>query len=497
MTNLAQVLADTAGRVPGHVAISFEGRAITYVELETWARRVATELVSAGVVPGDRVALWLGNHPAFAAAMYGAWRCGAVVVPVHAMLTPVEARHILRDSEAKVVLSGPAQLAAAEALGAELPTLERVFGTGGPIDGSAAPSSDALPIVDVGEDDLALIPYTSGTSGLPKGAMLTHGNLRANLEQMSRTPIAIGPDDAVLCVLPLFHIFGLNVVLNLSVNAGAKVVLLERFDPQASLDAIRAEGVTVVAGAPGVYVAWLGVADAPSDALANVRVAVSGAAPLSKETLSEFRQRFGVTIWEGYGLTETAPALTFTGIGGVAKPGSIGRPLDDVEIRLVDESGDDVEEGDPGEIVVRGPNVFRGYWNHPEYTDQAFIDGWFRTGDVGVADDDGDLYLVDRRRDLILVSGFNVYPREVEDVIRRHPNVGDCAVVGDHDNVTGERVRAVVVPDPPGESVTPDQIIEFCARSLAHYKLPSQVDIVTEIPRNAAGKVLRRVLRES
>lgn len=497
MTNLASALASTAGRVPGHVAITFEGSVITYVELEASARRVAAELVSIGVRAGDRVALWLGNHPAFAAAMYGAWRCGAVVVPVHAMLTPPEARHILRDSGAKVVFSGPAQLAAAEALAAELPTLERVFGTGGPLDGNAAPSSDVPPIVEVSDDDLALIPYTSGTSGLPKGAMLTHGNLRANLEQMSRTPIGVGPDDAVLCVLPLFHIFGLNVVLNLSVQAGATVVLLERFDPQGSLDAIRAQGVTVVAGAPPVYVAWLGLSDAPSDAFANVRVAVSGAAPLAKEVLAEFRERFGVTIWEGYGLTETAPALTFTGIGGVAKPGSIGRPLDDVEVRLVDEQGDDVEAGDPGEIVVRGRNVFGGYWNHPEYTQQAFVNGWFRTGDVGVADDDGDLYIVDRRRDLILVSGFNVYPREVEDVIRRHPNVGECAVVGDHDESTGERVRAVVVPDPPGASLTSEEIIEFCARSLAHYKLPTQVDIAAEIPRNAAGKVMRRLLRDS
>ncbi len=496
MTNLANVLSSTAGRVPGHVAIVFEGALITYAELEVWARRVAHELVSIGVQPGDRVALWLGNHPAFAAAMYGAWRCGAVVVPVHAMLTPPEAKHILRDSQAMVVISGPAQLAVAEELAAELPSLEHVLGVGGPVDGSATDAPDAPPIADVADDDLALIPYTSGTSGLPKGAMLSHGNLRANLDQMSRTPIAIGPDDAVLCVLPLFHIFGLNVVLNLSVQVGAKVVLLERFDPKTSLDAIRAEGVTVVAGAPPVYVAWLAVDDAPADAFATVREAVSGAAPLSREVLASFRERFGVTIWEGYGLTETSPSLTFTGIGGVAKPGSIGRPMDGVEIRLVDESGEDVEEGDPGEIVVRGPNVFRGYWNHPEYTEQAFFDGWFRTGDVGVADDEGDLYIVDRRRDLILVSGFNVYPREVEDVIRRHPNVGDCAVVGDHDDHTGERVRAVVVPDPPGETVTPEQIIEFCERSLAHYKLPSQVDIVAEIPRNAAGKVLRRVLRE-
>jgi long-chain acyl-CoA synthetase len=269
---------------------------------------------------------------------------------------------------------------------------------------------------------------------------------------------------------------------------------MERFDPEGSLQAIRDEGVTIIAGAPPVYVAWLST-DAPKDAFANVRVAVSGAAPLSPDVLSAFRERFGVTIWEGYGLTETAPALTFTGIGGVAKPGSIGRALEDVEIRLIDEDGEEVEPGDPGEIAVRGPNVFRGYWNHPEYTEQAFTDGWFRTGDVGVADDDGDLYIVDRRRDLILVSGFNVYPREVEDVLRRHPNVGDCAVVGDTDERTGESVRAIVVPYPPGHSVGAEELMEFCRRSLAPYKVPTTIEIVAEVPRNATGKVLRRMLR--
>jgi long-chain acyl-CoA synthetase len=508
MTNLANILEATAERAPDTPAIVFataeakppKGSTTTYAGLALQARRAAANLADLGIEKGDRVALWLPNHPSFASAMYAVLRLGAVVVPLHAALTKPEAQHILTDAGAKAVFLGQDQ---AEAGGKELVDELGIPGVFlpkdalGGADADSAPEPDDLPpIAAVGGDDLALIAYTSGTSGLPKGAMLTHANLRANLEQMKSSPIAIGPEDAVLCVLPLFHIFGLNVVLNLSVMVGAKIVLMERFDPAASIAAISKEAVTVVAGAPPVYIAWLGLADVSPDAFANVRVAVSGAAPLGKEVLKAFRERFDVTIWEGYGLTETAPALTFTGIGGVAKPGSIGRPLDDVEIRLVDEEGDEVEEGDPGEIVVRGPNVFRGYWNDPEYTERSFVDGWFRTGDVGVADDDGDLYIVDRRRDLILVSGFNVYPREVEDVIRKHPKVSECAVVGDTDPTTGEHVRAVVVPE-PGQTVTAEEIVAFCEHSLAHYKLPRVVDIVGEIPRNAAGKVLRRELRHN
>ena len=487
--NIAHILDATAQRTPDAPAIVFEGSTTTYAELARQAGSAAGDLARNGIGRGDRVAVWLPNHPTFVSAMYAVLRLGAIVVPVHAALTKPEARHVLSDAGAKALFLGEAQAAGGgneliQELGLHMGLL--------PMDG---PSDDVPGIADVDSSDLAVIAYTSGTSGLPKGAMLTHGNLDANLDQMSRTPIAVGPDDAVLCVLPLFHIFGLNVVLNLTVKVGAKIVLQERFDPEDSLDAIRNEAVTVVASAPPVYVAWLRLPSAPSDAFANVRVAISGAAPLPPEVLTGFRDRFGVTIWEGYGLTETAPALTFTGIGGVAKPGSIGRALDAVELRLIDEDGEEVEPGDPGEIVVRGPNVFAGYWNHPEYTEQAFIDGWFRTGDVGVADDDGDLFLVDRRRDLIIVSGFNVYPREVEDVLRRHPNVGDCAVVGEHDERTGESVRAIVVADPPGETVDPDDLIEFCKKSLAPYKVPATVDVVDQIPRNAAGKVLRRALR--
>ena len=355
-------------------------------------------------------------------------------------------------------------------------------------------SAEAVDI-EVDPESVSTIMYTSGTTGVPKGVILSHGNLRANLEQMQETPIALRREDISLCVLPLFHIYGLNVVLNLSIYVGAKLVLLERFHAKDALDAIRAESVTLVAAAPPAYVEWLALEDAPADAFATVRAAVSGAAPLSGEVLTGFKRRFDTTIWEGYGLTETSPALTTTAMGGTAKPGSIGRPLPRVEIRLLDEDGEEAEEGDPGEVVVRGPNVFSGYWNQPEATARRLVDGWFKTADVAITDDDGDLYLVDRRTDLIIVSGFNVFPREVEDVVRRHPKVADVAVVGMPDARSGEAVRAVVVAV-AGESLTMEDVVEFAGTSLAPYKVPSRVDVVSEIPRNAAGKVLRRALKE-
>lgn len=497
--NLAGSLERTAERLRDSVAITFEGRSVTFGELEHAAHRVAAGLHRSGVGRGDRVAVWLPNHPAFAEAMYGAWWRGATVVPVHAALTSPEAKHILSNAGAKVLVCGEAQIAAAPDV---MKIVDHVVVVGSAPEGATTYESftgsadEAAPVVEVSDDDLALIAYTAGTSGLPKGAMLTHANLRANLEQMQQAPVAIRSGEVVLCILPLFHIFGLNVVLNMSVHVGARIVLFERFDPKSSVEAIRTEGVTVIAGAPAAYVAWL-AGDAPTDAFASVRAAVSGAAPLPKEILSAFEERFGVTIWEGYGLTETAPALTSTAVGGVAKAGSIGRALPGVEIRLVDEDGEDAEEGDPGEVIVRGPNVFGGYWDQPDESSRVLRDGWFYTGDVAVADADGDLYIVDRRRDLILVSGFNVYPREVEDVLRRHPNVGDCAVVGEPDPRTGESVRAIVVADPPGEILSTEKLLEFCRRSLAPYKVPTIVDVVPEVPRNAAGKVLRRVLRRT
>jgi long-chain acyl-CoA synthetase len=271
-------------------------------------------------------------------------------------------------------------------------------------------------------------------------------------------------------------------------------VLMERFDPVASLEAVERHGVTVLLGAPPMFAAWLEAAGSREFDLSSVRLAVSGAAPLRASVLEAFRDRLGITIWEGYGLTEAAPVVTTNAMGEAAKGDSIGRPIPGVEVRVVDEDGEDAADGDPGEILVRGPNVFAGYWNRDEETDEAFHEGWFRTGDVAYRDEDGYLFIVDRNKDLIIVSGFNVYPREVEEAVMAHPKVAECAVVGVPDGRTGEAIRALVVPK-RGEEPTEEDILEHCRARLARFKLPRDVHLVHALPRHATGKVLRRELR--
>jgi long-chain acyl-CoA synthetase len=380
------------------------------------------------------------------------------------------------------------------------PTLRTLVVIGGP---PAPPGTVSLeevqraagdaPDVETGPGDLALLGYTSGTTDAPKGAMLTHGNLVANLEQLDAVPaLAEASEDVVLLALPAFHIFGLNAILGFALRAGATVVLVERFDPAETLDLVARAGVTILPGAPPMFSAWLGQASsAGREALASVRLAVSGAAPLPSDVLAAFRDRFGVTIWEGYGLTEAAPCVTTNALGPEAKPGSIGLPLPGLEVRLVDEDGEDAED-DPGEIWVRGPNVFAGYWSRPEATANALRDGWLRTGDVAVRDADGYLSIVDRKKDLIIVSGFNVYPVEVEAALQSHPAVVEAAVVGMPDPRTGEAVQAWAVA---GQGLDESALLEYLRGRLARFKIPKEIRIVEELPHHVTGKVLRRMLR--
>jgi long-chain acyl-CoA synthetase len=296
----------------------------------------------------------------------------------------------------------------------------------------------------------------------------------------------------VLAALPLFHIFGL-ATLGLVLREGGTAVVVERFDPASTLELVARHGVTVLPGAPPMFQAWLATPGTPD--LSSVRLAVSGAAPLPAAVLEAFRDRFDIPIWEGYGLTETSPMVTTTALGDEARPGSIGLPLPGVEVRLVDEHGSEVEEGDPGQIVVRGANVFAGYWRRPDETEAAFRDGWLLTGDVAYRDDDGYLHIVDRTKDVIIVSGFNVFPKEVEDAIALHPKVAECVVLGVPDERTGEAVKALVVAR-PGETLTEDEVLDRCRDSLARFKWPRHIEVVGSLPKHVTGKVLRRALRE-
>jgi long-chain acyl-CoA synthetase len=501
--NVADLVRDAADGYPAKAALVFRGRSISFSGLEQRVDLTASALAAHGVGKGDRVALLAGNVPEFVTTLYGALRAGAVACPLNVMLTPEEIGYILADAGAKVVVTELATLPGLLAVRDRLADLEVVFVIGGPpapartISLEEALTAEGVPLdVSTEESDPAVIAYTAGTTAEPKGAMLTHGNLLANLEQIGAvSALSEATDDVVLLALPLFHIYALNVILGLCLRNGTTAVLVERFDPRETLDLVMRHGVTVLFGAPPMFSAWLELArSGTTPDLSGVRLSVSGAAPLPPETLLEFRERFGLTIWEGYGLTEAGPAVTTNALGTEARPGSIGLPLPGLEVKLVDERGDPVEEGDPGEILVRGPNVFAGYWARPDATMDVFDGDWLRTGDVAYRDEDGYLFLVDRKKDLINVSGFNVYPKEVEEAIGLHPGVAEAAVVGIPDERTGEAVQAWVVPQ-AGRGVTEEAILDHLHGYLARFKWPKEILIVSELPHHVTGKVLRRVLR--
>ncbi|MGH2740827.1 MAG: long-chain-fatty-acid--CoA ligase [Actinomycetota bacterium] len=505
-SSLSDLVRRSAERRPEKTALIFGASNLSYELVEERVRLTAGVLHDLGVRKGDRVALLVGNVPEFVYALHGALRIGAVACPLNVMLTPEEVGYMLADAEAKVVVVEPPFAPTVLAVRDRLDSVEQILVTARPPIPSGTLSWDELigdasdpPQVEVGADDVALITYTAGTSANPKGAVLTHGNLLANLAQISAVPALMEAEsDIVLLALPLFHIYALNVVLGVTFREAATAVLVERFDPTRTLELVEEHRVSVLFGAPPMFQAWLQTAGERDVDLSSVRLAVSGAAALPAAVLRAFRDRFGITIWEGYGLTETAPAVTTNALGPEAKADSIGLALPGVDVRLVDEDGEDVEEGDPGEIVLRGPNVFGGYWNKPELNDAAFRDGWFRTGDVAYRDEDGYLFLVDRKKDLIIVSGFNVYPKEVEEAIASHPGVAECAVISVPDERTGEAVKALVVPTPGATGATPTQeeILEHCRGLLARFKLPREIDFVEALPKHATGKVVRRALRE-
>ena len=491
--NLADLLATTSSAHPKKVALisMADGAKVTFAEFQREADRVAGALVEAGIAPGDRVAIGMPNIAHFAYAYFGILRAGAVVVPLHIMLTEPETRAILEDSGARAVLTAGPLAETAEAAASKVPWVELIVTP----ERWEELGDNSVPAAIGGGADLAVLAYTSGTTGHPKGAMLSHDNLLANLRQQMAIPDAhVSSDDVLFLALPLFHIFGLNVTLGLLAMNGATGVLMERFDPVPALRAITEHKITVLFGAPTMYASWVSVPGADQYDLSSVRLAISGAAPLATDVLRDFNAFFGVRIFEGYGLTETAPTLWSNRMTDKPRPGSVGKPLPEVEFRLIDEQGDDVELGDPGEIVVKGPNVFKGYWNRPEETESAFIDGWFRTGDVGVLDEEGYLYLVDRKRDLIIVSGFNVYPSEVERALLENPDVAEAAVVGVPHAYTGEAVKAHVVLNGDADTTEAELIADVRSR-LARFKCPASIEIVDELPHLLTGKVLRRALR--
>jgi long-chain acyl-CoA synthetase len=483
--NVADFLANTASAQPDHVALRLDQAVVTFRELDESSARVAALLAGQGVEPGDRVALALPNVPEFAAVYYGILRLGAVAVPMNPLLKAREVRFHLADSAAKVIFAW------------HVFAEEAVEGAGGVTVVSVEPTAFAerlatltthSAVADRAPSDTAVILYTSGTTGHPKGAELTHGNLVRNVEVSLADLLGLGADDVVFGGLPLFHAFGQTCALNASIAAGATLLLLPRFSPEAALVQLVTHHATVFAGVPTMYSALLASADAE---LPTLRLCVSGGAALPVDVLQAFEQRFDTTILEGYGLSETSPVACFNRPDG-RKAGSIGTPVTGVEMTLVNSDGAEVATGEIGEIAIRGHNIMKGYWHQPEATAAVLsADGWFRTGDLGRVDGDGFFYVVGRNKDLIIRGGYNVYPRELEEVLYEHPAVLEAAVVGVPHPSLGEEVGAAVVLH-AGAELTAADLRAYVKRNVAAYKYPRLVWFVESLPKGPTGKILKR-----
>ena len=492
-------LASIIDRHPAdHVALISRGRETSYGALREQVAAFRSGLAGLGVHEGDRVALLIGNNRHFVVSYLAVLGLGAVAVPLNPTSPAAEIERELVAVSAVAVVVGPSAVPSWKHVDMSVvSTVQHVILAEGELEGAVpmdALTHDApAPVVDLAPDALAVLIFTSGTAGSPRAAMLSHGNLLANISQANTAGSAITPADVVYGVLPMFHIFGLNVVLGIALSAGATVVLVQRFDPSTALETIRERRVTVMPGAPPLWVAFASFEDAPSDSFASVRNASTGAAKMPEDAIRRLRDRFGLELSEGYGLTEASPVVT-SSRGIEMRVGSVGRVLDGIQVRLVDDNGEDVLDGDAGEIWVQGPNVFHGYLDDTEATARVLTDdGWLRTGDIAVTDEDGYLYLIDRAKDLIIVSGFNVYPKEVEDVLMEYPGVVEVGVIGVPHPHTGEAVKAFVVAA-PGVHLDEDAIIDHCMDELARYKCPSKVIFVDQLPRNVSGKLLRREL---
>ncbi len=488
--NLAQNLHDTAAQHGDRPALRLDDYTQTYAELSAAAARVASLLKDRGLQPGDRVGLVLPNVPAFPILFYGALHAGAVVVPMNPLLTDREVAYYLTDSGATLVFAWEDMAQAAQAAGEPLGVDVLAVGAMGP----DLSGHEAAPLVQCGDDDTAVLLYTSGTTGQAKGAELTHRNLASNAASCAETLFELTPDDVVMGCLPLFHVFGLTCALNASVLCGSCLTLLPRFAPAKALEVIARDKVTVFEGVPTMYAAMLHEPAEARPDVSTLRTCVTGGSAMPVEVLKAFEDAFGCIILEGYGLSETSPVASFNHPHAERKAGSIGTALRGVELSLVDNDGRPVSGKDVGEIAIRGENVMKGYWARPEATAEAMIDGWFRTGDLARVDDQGYYFIVDRKKELIIRGGYNVYPREIEEVFYEHPAVAEAAVVGIPHADLGEEVGAAVALK-PGASAEPAEIQAFVKSRVAAYKYPRRVWIVDALPKGPTGKILRRAVK--
>ncbi|MGW6898678.1 long-chain-fatty-acid--CoA ligase [Streptomyces sp. NPDC054919] len=484
--NLADLLSRTAATHGTRIAVELGDRSLTYTELDTLAGRVAALLTARGVTPGDRVAVMLPNLLEFPALYYGTLRAGAVVVPMNPLFKAREIAHYLNDSGAVLLFAHESAVDAATAGASDTAATVVPVGPGSLTDLLAA-HPVPMQATTREEHDTAVILYTSGTTGVAKGAELTHANLVRNAEIITQSLFRFSPEDVVLGCLPLFHTFGQTCAMNAAVTAGARLTLMPRFDPALALQTIQQRQVTVFEGVPTMYAAMLAAhAQQPGayDA-SSLRLCASGGASLPVEVLHGFEAAFGCPVLEGFGMSETSPVASFNHPDRPRKAGSIGTPIEGVELCLID------EKDGVGELCVRGHNVMKGYWGRPEATAETILDGWLRTGDLATVDEDGYYFVVDRKKDLIIRGGFNVYPREIEEVLYEHPAVAEAAVIGIPHPSLGQEVAAAVALL-PGAEVTPDDLREFVRGQVAPYKYPREVWLLDALPKGATGKILKR-----
>ena len=495
--NIARNLEQAALFFPEKPALIFEGRTYSFRELNQQVNRLVNALCAAGLRKGDRVALFLPNIPAFVIGYFASQKLGAIVVSINSMSKKREIDYIVNDSGSKVLFTTSALRE--EVPAGQLQTLEKIIiaegeaGNDLDLDELISKGDDDFASIDMEPGDPAVILYTSGTTGSPKGAVLTQMNIVSNSASAGNCS-RVSPDDRLLLFLPLFHCFGQNYILNGAFSKCATVVLHRRFEPEPVLDLMARQHVTMLFAVPTVYIHFLNMDTSRYD-LSSLRYCFTAAATMPRETALQWKEKFGMITHEGYGLTESSPFATYNHYYR-HKHGSIGTPIENVDVMIADMDGNKLPPGEQGEIVIRGPNVMKGYWGKPEATEQAIRNGWLRSGDIGMIDDEGYFFITDRVKDMINAAGFNVYPNEVEQVIYQLPSVQEVAVYGVADPIRGETVYASIILK-EGMSATEESIIEFCRANMAAYKTPRKVIFVSELPKSPTGKILKRILREN
>ncbi|WP_164669549.1 fatty acid--CoA ligase family protein [Virgibacillus doumboii] len=507
--NITVQLSITAKENPQKTAYIFQDNETSYIELEGAVTKFASRLQQMGYKKGDHIALVVGNSPYYIIGLYGALRLGAVVIPINPLYTPTEMAYILKNGDVKGIITMDKLLEKFEAISDQLPNARHYIacdsGKGVSLENSSLSAklksfsqmveegSLEFDVPEQDDDDTAIILYTSGTTGKPKGAMLSHKNIYSNAKDVADY-LTINGEDRVIAALPMFHVFCLTVALNAPLMNGGTVLVMPKFSPQEVFRIATEHKATVFAGVPTMYNYLLQSGAEHTADFAGVRLCISGGAAMPVALLKEFEKVFQVKVSEGYGLSEASPVTCFNPLNRPRKPGSIGQSIINVENKVVNEFGEEVSAGEVGELIVRGPNVMKGYYKLDEETAIALNDGWLHTGDMARMDDEGYFYIVDRKKDMILVGGYNVYPREVEEVLYDHPGVAEAAVIGTPDSETGESVLSFIVKKDPG--LTEDALMEYCKAHLAKYKAPSSIAFLDELPKNTTGKILRKNLRE-